>query len=136
MMRAYRDAFRPSPQCAAPRAILAVGAVVAEDLDEARELAMSMGLGVVRMRQGRPGKLPSPADAQRHAWTEAESDQLRRYLRAHVLGSGAQVHDQLSELAEQTGADEVMVMTSVYDHAVRVRSYEALAEAANLRQPA
>ena len=63
------------------------------------------------MRQGRPGKLPSPETAAAHDWTDAESDQLRRYLRAHVLGSGAEVVDQLTALAEETAADEVMVIS-------------------------
>ncbi len=129
IMAAYRRDFRPSPALPEPRSILAVGAIAADDEDAARDLAMSMGLGVVRMRQGRPGKLPSPAEARAHRWDEAEQDQLRRYLRAHVLGSPTQVRQQLLERAEATGADELMLMTSVYDHAARVRSYELIAGA-------
>lgn len=132
IMRSYRDGFRPSAELSAPRSILAVGAVAAADTDEATSLAMSMGLGVVRMRQGRPSKLPSPQTAAAHVWTDAESDQLRRYLRAHILGSGSQVVDQLARLADETAADEVMVMTSVFDHEARCRSYEAIATAAGI----
>lgn len=132
IMHSYREAFRPSAALAEPRSIVAVGAVAASNVEEATTLAMSMGLGVVRMRQGRPDKLPSPQTAQEHDWTDAESDQLRRYLRAHVLGSGEQVAADLLRLAEETAADEVMVMTSVYDHAARVRSYELIAAATGL----
>ncbi len=132
IMQSYRDAFRPSATLPEPKSILAVGAVAADDTEHATSLAMSMGLGVVRMRQGRPGKLPSPETAAAHDWTDAESDQLRRYLRAHVLGSGAEVVDQLTALAEETAADEVMVMTSLFDHAARCRSYDLIAAAAGL----
>lgn len=135
IMRSYRDGFRPSAALAEPQSILAVGAVAADDIDEANRLALSMGLGVVRMRQGRPTKLPSPETAAAHAWTDAESDQLRRYLRAHVLGSGREVVDQLAQLADETGADEVMVMTSLFDHDDRCRSYAAIAAAAALSGP-
>lgn len=132
---AYRDAFEPSAHLPEPRSIVAVGAVAAADREEATALAMSMGLGVVRMRQGRPGKLPSPETAAAHEWTDAESDQLRRYLRAHVLGSADEVAQQLRDIATETGADEIMVMTSVFDHEVRMRSYDLLADAMGLGAP-
>ena len=132
VMARYRDEFRPSGHLARPYAILAVSAIAAGDEAEARSLAMSMGLGVVRMRQGRPGKLPSPAEAEAHAWNEAESDQLRRYLRAQVLGNGPEVAARLTGLAGETGADELMVMTLVHDHQARRRSYEQIAAAMGL----
>ena len=54
IMRAYRDAFRPSQDMAEPTAILTVSAIAADTPERADELATSMGLGLVRMRQGRP----------------------------------------------------------------------------------
>lgn len=131
-MARYRAEFQPSAAYAEPRAILAVSAVAADSTQEATDLAMSMGLGVVRMRQGRPSKLPTPQEARDHAWTPAEDDQLRRYLRAQVLGAGDDVATQLHDLAAETGADEVMVMTSVHDHDARVRSYELIAQGLGL----
>ena len=128
-MRIYRDDFRPSPALPAPYAILAVSAVCADDRARATELAMSLGLGVVRMRSGRPGPLPSPEEAATHEYTPHEQDQVRRYLRAQVLGGPAEVADELRRLAAETRADEVMVMTSVHGHAERLRSYELIAEA-------
>ena len=40
----------------------------------------------------------------------------------------------LEELAQQYGADELMVVTITYDHAARRRSYELLADAFGLRR--
>ena len=128
-LRRYRAEFRPSGNLEQPQAILTVSAIAAETADEAQELAMSLALGVVRMRQGRPAKLPSPTEALAHDWSDAEQDQLRRYLRAQVLGTAADVHRDLEALALETGADELMVMTSVHDHAARCRSYELIADA-------
>jgi luciferase family oxidoreductase group 1 len=129
VMRAYREGFRPSAAMDRPTAILAVSAIAAGTAERADELASSMGLGLVRMRQGRPSQLPSPEEAAAHRYTPHEQDQIRRYRRAQVLGDPAGVRDQILSLAERTAADEVMVMTSVHDHAERVRSYELLAEA-------
>ncbi len=36
--------------------------------------------------------------------------------------------DQLEQLRDATGADELLVTTITHDHADRVRSYELLAE--------
>jgi alkanesulfonate monooxygenase SsuD/methylene tetrahydromethanopterin reductase-like flavin-dependent oxidoreductase (luciferase family) len=80
------------------------------------------------MRQGQPGKLPSPDEARAHVWTEWESDQLRRYRRAQVLGTPAEVRDGLRALVDETGADELMVMTSVHDHQARRHSYSLMAD--------
>jgi luciferase family oxidoreductase group 1 len=129
VMLAYRESFRPSPAMAEPRAILAISAIAADTPERAEELATSMGLGLVRMRQGRPAPLPSPEEAAAHAYTPHEQDQIRRYRRAQVLGDPRGVRDEILALAERTAADEVMVMTSVHDHGERLRSYELIAEA-------
>lgn len=131
-LRLYRDSFQPSPAVPRPVTILTVSAIAADSAERADELALSLGLGVVRMRQGRPGKLPTPEEAAAHDWTEAEQDQLRRYRRAQILGTAAAVRDGIVALVDETGADEVMVMTSVHDHAERLRSYELIAQACGL----
>ena len=134
-MGLYRAGFRPSPGRPEPYAILAVSAVCADDGERARELAMSLALGVVRMRAGRPGPLPTPEEALAHDYSPHEQEQVRRYMRAQVLGDPAEVAEQIRALAEATGADEVMVMTSVHDHGARLESYERIAAALGAGRP-
>jgi luciferase family oxidoreductase group 1 len=129
VMQAYREAFRPSPAMEGPTAILTVSAIAAETPERAEELATSMGLGLVRMRQGRPIPLPSPEEAAAQRYTPDEQDQIRRYRRAQVLGDAHGVRDEILSLAERTAADEVMVMSLVHDHGERLRSYELIAGA-------
>lgn len=131
-LRLYRERFTPSPRCLTPRTILTVSAIAADTSDRADELALSLALGVVRMRQGRPDKLPTPQAAAAHDWTEAELDQLRRYRRAQILGTANEVRDGIAAVVAETGTDEVMVMTSVHDHGERLRSYELIAQACGL----
>jgi alkanesulfonate monooxygenase SsuD/methylene tetrahydromethanopterin reductase-like flavin-dependent oxidoreductase (luciferase family) len=54
-----------------------------------------------------------------------------------VIGGPEKVKAGLLDLAERTGADELMITTMVHDHADRVRSYELIAEAMKLepREP-
>jgi alkanesulfonate monooxygenase SsuD/methylene tetrahydromethanopterin reductase-like flavin-dependent oxidoreductase (luciferase family) len=49
-------------------------------------------------------------------------------LKYAVVGSPETVRRGVEEFAALTGADELMVVAGVYDHAARKRSYEILAE--------
>ena len=131
-LRLYRERFSPSEARAEPRAILAVSAICADASGRADEPSWSLALSVIRMRAGRPAKLPPPEEAIAHRYSPREEDQVRRYRRAQVLGDPAEVRDQLVRLTEEAGADELMVMSTVHDHAERLRSYELIADAFGL----
>ena len=131
-MALYRERFEPSEALDAPTTILALSAICAEKTDIADALASSMALGVIRMRQGRPGRLPSPEEAAAHDYNEGEQDQVRRYRRAQVLGTPDEVCAQLAQLVDETGTDEVMIMSMVHDHKARLRSYELISGALGL----
>jgi alkanesulfonate monooxygenase SsuD/methylene tetrahydromethanopterin reductase-like flavin-dependent oxidoreductase (luciferase family) len=49
-----------------------------------------------------------------------------------VLGTGEQVRAELEQIAQEYGAQELIVVTITHDHAHRRRSYELLAEAFEL----
>ncbi|NAZ87982.1 LLM class flavin-dependent oxidoreductase [Kineococcus indalonis] len=126
---AYREGFSPSPRREHPHALLAVGALVADTAERAQELLLAQRLAEVRLRQGRPAPLPGPEEAAAHPWTPAE-----RHVAAHLpgtvlAGTAADVAARLRELVAATGADELLVVTQVHDHAERERSYELLARA-------
>ncbi|KAB8141630.1 LLM class flavin-dependent oxidoreductase [Chloroflexia bacterium SDU3-3] len=127
--RTYRQNFRPSPWLAKPQVIVAVAAVVAETDELAREISASLDLVYLRLRGGRPGRIPSPAEARAYPYTPAEREVVQSMRAPQPVGSPATVRERLLEIAEQTQADELMVNTTLYDHAARVRSYELLAEA-------
>src|SRR5674476_217210 len=91
-----------------------------------------MALGVIRLRTGRPAPLPTPEEALAHSYTAEEEDQVRRYRRAQVLGTPDEVRDELDELVQRTGADELMLMAMVHSHDERVHSYGLLANALGL----
>ena len=49
-----------------------------------------------------------------------------------LLAAGLPLIKALETLAEDYGADEVLVVNILYDHAARLRSYELLAQAFGL----
>ena len=132
-MGRYHECFRPSRWLDRPHAILTVAAVCAGTQVEAEHLAASSDYGHVRRARGEYGPLVSPEEALAHAWTP-EEEVLRRANRARLfVGTPELVRDRLTTLARGVGADEIMVMSAIFDHAAKLRSYELLAQAFELQ---
>ena len=133
-LRTYQQEFVPSTHLAEPYAILAVAAIVAETPERAEELASSVALAIVRMRNGQPMPFPSPEEALAYPYTPAERAQVEAYRRStQIVGDAQSVRTQLDRLVDLTGANELMIASLIHSHEARVRSYELLAEAYGLR---
>jgi luciferase family oxidoreductase group 1 len=134
-LRMYRDYFRPSKYFAEPKALVGVSVVCAETDERAAEIARPVELGLLRLRQGRLGQLPSVAEASDYLYT-AEERQLIASNRDRVfIGSPGTVRERLSALADQAGVSEIMVTSLIHGHGDRRRSYELLAEVFALASP-
>jgi luciferase family oxidoreductase group 1 len=130
MLRSYRARFRPSPYRSSPRAILALSVVCADTDAAAEELASTVDLAGVRFARGlRDLPLPTVHEARIYKY-DAEEESLRKLHRErHVIGGVDRVRRLLGELLDASGADELLVMTHVHEHAARKRSYELLCDA-------
>jgi alkanesulfonate monooxygenase SsuD/methylene tetrahydromethanopterin reductase-like flavin-dependent oxidoreductase (luciferase family) len=126
---AYRAAFRSSADLEQPYVAVSVDVVVAPDEATARELATGYALWVRSIRSGEGAiAFPTPAEARRWVWSQADRDLVADRLATQFVGSPAQVADRLEQLRDATGADELALTTITHDHADRVRSYELIAE--------
>ncbi len=130
--RTYRESFRATAESPASYLMLGVSVVCAETDEQARWLARSGALSFVRLRSGRPGRFPSPEEAAAHEYTPFEQALLDDRTSSQIIGDRDTVRAGLAELVERTGADELMITTTTYAHADRVRSYELVAEAVGL----
>jgi len=125
----YRAAFRPSAELSQPYVSVSADVVVADTEAEARDLAAGYGLWVRSIRTAEGAiQFPTPAEARRHAWTEADRELVADRVDTQFTGTPGQVADQLERLRDATGADELIITTITHDHADRVRSYQLLAE--------
>ena len=106
----YRANFTPSPLCAEPTTFLTVNAAVAETHDEAMALMLPNLQMMARLRTGRPlGAVELVEDARTNLVSDAEQRIIDGSLRRAVVGAPAEAADQIRELAEHFGVDEVMV---------------------------
>jgi luciferase family oxidoreductase group 1 len=126
---AYRSAFVPSPEFAEPHAILGVSVICAPTEEEAERLATGMALAWVRMRSGLFAPLPSPEEASRHVYSEAELHLVRDFRRLVVVGAPDSVRRQLLAKVQECEASELMIVCSVHSHVARLRCYELIAQA-------
>ena len=128
----YRSAFRPSDELEQPYVSLGVPVVCAETAERAEWLSKPSALSFVRLRQGQPMQLTTPEAAADYHFTPAERELVRHWTAPLIVGDPDTVRDGLWELAERTGADELVITTMVHGHADRLHSYELVAEACAL----
>jgi luciferase family oxidoreductase group 1 len=124
----YRERFRPSARLKEPYALVCAAVMAAEDDERARYLAGPGALMFLRMRQGHPVQVPTPEEAAAYPYTEVEKGIVAERQATQIIGGPDTVLKGISELLEQTQADELMVTTLVHDPADRLRSYELIAE--------
>jgi alkanesulfonate monooxygenase SsuD/methylene tetrahydromethanopterin reductase-like flavin-dependent oxidoreductase (luciferase family) len=81
------------------------------------------------MVRGTRGRLPPPIDDIEAFWTPFEKEKASAMLNRSFVGSAETVRAGLEQFVEETGVDELIVASAIYDHAARLRSYEILSDA-------
>lgn len=125
---AYRAAFQPSAQFPKPHAILAVSALVAPTTEEAGFLSTSQAVSWALFHSGAERKLMSPEDARARELTPEQQAVIIKQSRLWIVGEPTAVKAEIERQAAAAGADEVAVTTTIWSHALRLRSYRLLAE--------
>jgi luciferase family oxidoreductase group 1 len=125
----YRERFQPSPRLQRPYVMAALMVIGAETDAQARRLFSSVQQSFIALRSGRAGPLPPPVDDMDERLSPEGRAMLGHALSCAVVGSPGAVEAGLAAFARRTGADELMVTTSIFDHAERLASFEIVARA-------
>lgn len=131
-LKLYRDRFQPSDQSATPYAMVGVNVIAADTDAEARRLATTQQMSFVNMFRGARGLSQPPIDDIETYWTPQEKLQASRMLARSVVGAPETVKAGLEALIAETGADELILVSDVYDHEARLKSLRLIAEAMGL----
>jgi len=123
MAEQYRRRFQPSARLAEPYVMAAVWTIAARETAEAHRLAAPAQMMFAHLIRGALIAVPQVDTAL--AWLEENPASTRR--RRSVLGTPAEVHAALDAVAEEYGAQEMMLVNILPDHAARVGSYELVA---------
>ena len=82
----------------------------------------------MRLLQGAPGPVPTVEEATEYPYADAERRAIEANRDKRAVGTPQQVKAKLLALAEEFGADELMILTITHDPAARARSYTLLAD--------
>lgn len=131
----YRREFRPSAQLAEPYVIAAVNVIAADTDEEAQRQFLETKRKRVGLFVGR-GRTFTPEEADMILESPA-GRQVLAMVRYTAVGTPTVVGDYLDRFAAQTGADELMVVSSATERSAWTRSLELVADVAGLtaRQP-
>lgn len=126
-LEAYRERFKPSKQLERPHAMIGVNIIVADSDAEARRLATTQQMSFVNLVRGTRALSQPPIDDIETYWNHAEKMHAQHMLARSIVGAPDTVRAGIDALLAETGADELIVISDIYDHAARLRSYELLA---------
>jgi luciferase family oxidoreductase group 1 len=125
----YRRNFRPSTAHPEPYLILGINVVAADTEADARLLATSGRQSFANLRRGMPTTLPPPSREFEKEVAPFGTIPLQEVQSVSIVGSVSMVSEGIGEFVEQTHPDELMVVSHIYDHAARLRSYELIRDA-------
>ena len=132
----YRQNFRPSAVLDKPYAIVGVPFIGAPSDEEAEYLASSTYQRVLGILTGRRGQLPPPVEGFMASLDAQARAAIDDFLACAVIGSPQTVQQGLQRLADATQADEFMIVSDVFDPALRLRSLDIAAETMREAVPA
>ncbi|MFT3980308.1 MAG: LLM class flavin-dependent oxidoreductase [Ferruginibacter sp.] len=128
----YRNHFKPSELFPEPKAMLAITVLCAETEEKAAQLRKLSDHNLLKFEKGIFEPLSPYEEVADIAFTAEELLRIQNNKGRIVLGTPAQVKQQLTELAERFGAEEIIVTTMTYSKEDRFASFRLLAEAFEL----
>ena len=129
-LQSYRAKFKPSGQQAKPYALVGINIIAADTDEEAHYLATSQQISFADLFRGTRSLMHPPIDNIEDYWSNAEKMQASNMLACSIVGSPDTVRNGMQQFLERTQADELMIVSDIYDPEKRLRSFELIADVA------
>lgn len=129
----YRSYFKPSKVLEKPHVMVAVNVYAADTVEEAKKIATSHQQQSLQLIRNTPGRLAPPVETMDGMWSEYEKEAVMQKLKHTIIGSHDEVKRGLEAFVKKTEADEIIIVTSAYDHKARLRSFEIVAEVVGMK---
>ena len=127
-IKLYRDNFQPSDTLKQPYVMACVN-VIAADTDEAADrLATSLYTFFLNVIRGTSYPLQQPVDDMAAIWKEGEEHAVKQMLAYSFIGGADKVAKEMQDFLNTTQVDEIMVVSNIFDHTARLRSYEIISQ--------
>jgi luciferase family oxidoreductase group 1 len=123
----YRETFQASAQLDKPYVMLGYNVFAADTDAEAALLSTSVMQAVINLRTGTPARLQPPVEGYYEDLPPPQRTMIDHFLACSAIGSAATVRARVEAFVAETGANELMITSQIFDHRQRLRSYELLA---------
>lgn len=112
--------------------MVGVNIIAAQTDEEARHLATTQQMAFTDMFRGRRSLSQPPISDIENYWSPMEKAQAMSMLACSIIGSAETVRKGMASFIDETQADELIVVSDIYDHAKRLRSFEIIAEVSGI----
>lgn len=124
----YHNEFQPSGQLTKPYTIAGINVIIADTDAEAEKLSTSLLLMFINVLTGKSEYLRPAVEMTPELQELWRNPTVQQMLRFTFVGSKATVKAKTKEFLERTQVNELMVVSNLFEHQDRLRSYELFAE--------
>ncbi|WP_020401782.1 LLM class flavin-dependent oxidoreductase [Gracilimonas tropica] len=124
----YRKEFQPSGQLEHPYVMAGINVVMADTNEQAEYLSSSTKQMFVGVITGERKPLPPPVDDISKVLPFQHRMALKQMLAYSFVGDKRTVAEQLKNFLSETGVDEIITASYLYDHTQRIKSHRLFSE--------
>nr|WP_206683947.1 LLM class flavin-dependent oxidoreductase [Rufibacter sediminis] len=127
-LKVYRESFQPVGDLKEPYAMACVNVIAANTDEEAIFQSTSLYQSFLNVVRGTAKPMQAPVKSMDGLWDASERYAVQQMLRYSFIGGPKTVQDELQAFLDETGVDEIMVGSNIFEQADRVHSYEIISE--------
>jgi len=124
----YYNQFQPSKNLREPYTIGCINVIAADTDQEAERLSTTMIRMMLGVLTSQMDYMQAPIEMTAELKQISQDPVFLRMMKYAFVGSRESVEQRTQEFIQETGVDELMVASYVYDHQDRVKSYKIFSE--------
>ncbi len=124
----YYNNFEPSEFLKEPYTMVGLNIIAADTDEEAEKISTSMIRMMLGVMTGKIDYMQAPTEMTQELRTIARHPALQQMLKYSFVGSKESIKKKTEEFLKLTGANEVIVVSHIYNHEDRVKSFRLFSE--------
>lgn len=128
----YRKNFQPSDHLTSPYVMACVNVIAADTNEEAELLSTSLSRMFFGLLTNMRGPLPPPSPLPGLFQNPEVQQALHGFTAYTFTGDPPTIHEKLSTFIQETGVDELMITSHIFDISAKLKSFSITAEVMNI----
>lgn len=124
----YYNKFQPSKYLDKPYTIACINVIAADTDEEAEKISTTLIKMMLGVMTGKIDYMQPPVPMTAELRELAANPAFQKMLKYAFIGSKETVREQTNKFLKDTGVNEIMVASHIYDHEDRLRSYRIFSE--------